>query len=279
LFKKPGNVKKVTPLQKNAAKMTTEEWNTYFTGHWTFPGVKQDKHLAMFPEELPSRIIKMFSFPGENVLDPFAGSGTTAKAARNLGRSSISYEINAHFIPLIEEKLRTSDLLSQTQVVYEPELPTPEQRASRIMELPYQFIDVHKLDKKIDVKKLQYGSRLDSDSVTKREELFSVRKIISSELVQLDNDIIVKLIGIKHDENKSESAKSFLAEKFRGRRVYLKYEASMKHDNENHLLAYLYLDNKTFINAHLLKKKHAHVDESIPFRLLDKFKNLRYGDE
>ena len=278
LFKKPGDAKKVSPIQKDAAKMTTEEWNTYFTGHWTFAGAKQDKHLAMFPIELPSRLIKMFSFPGETVLDPFAGSGTTAKAAKDLGRNSVSYEINADFIPLIEERLGSADLFSETRVVSEPELPTPEQLEARIKELPYQFYDVHKMDKKTDVKKLQYGSKLDSESVTKREELKSVRRIISAGLVQLDNDIIVRLIGIKHDDE-NENAKSFLAGKFRHRRVYLKYEDNLKYDNENHLLAYLYLDNKTFINAHLLKKKYAHVDESIPFRLLDKFKKLRYGDE
>lgn len=47
--------------------MTNEEWNTYFNGHWYFSGAKQDKHLAMFPEELPHRLIKMFSFPNEVV--------------------------------------------------------------------------------------------------------------------------------------------------------------------------------------------------------------------
>jgi site-specific DNA-methyltransferase (adenine-specific) len=56
--------------------MTNEEWNTYFNGHWYFSGAKQDRHLAMFPEELPYRLIRMFSFPNETVLDPFTGSGT-----------------------------------------------------------------------------------------------------------------------------------------------------------------------------------------------------------
>lgn len=59
-------------------KPTKEEWNTYFASHWTFGGAKQDGHIAMFPEELPARLIKMFSFAGETVLDPFMGSGTTA---------------------------------------------------------------------------------------------------------------------------------------------------------------------------------------------------------
>jgi methylase of polypeptide subunit release factors len=59
----------------------------------------------MFPEELPRRLIKMFSFVGETVLDPFAGSGTTALAAKNADRNSIGFEINPEFIPIIKEKL------------------------------------------------------------------------------------------------------------------------------------------------------------------------------
>ncbi|MCZ0211776.1 site-specific DNA-methyltransferase, partial [Streptomyces sp. UMAF16] len=80
---------------------------TYFAGHWNFAGARQNNHIAMFPEELPKRLIKMFSFVGETVLDPFAGSGTTALAAKNLDRNSIGYEINPEFIPFIKEKLET----------------------------------------------------------------------------------------------------------------------------------------------------------------------------
>ena len=76
IFKKYGTSPKVTKEIKEQSKMTKEEWNQYFTGHWNFSGEKQDKHLAMFPEELPKRIIKMFSFVGDTVLDPFLGSGT-----------------------------------------------------------------------------------------------------------------------------------------------------------------------------------------------------------
>jgi len=276
LFKKQGDAKKPTQEQKKAATMTTEEWNTYFTGHWTFPGAKQDKHLAMFPEELPRRLIRMFSFPGETVLDPFAGSGTTAKTAKNLERNSVSYEINSEFIPLIEERIGGIDLMSELQIIHTQDRLSSKQVSTRISELPYQFTDVHKLDKKIDVKKLQYGSRIDMNAV-KREDFFSVSKVISPELVQLSNDVIVRLIGIRQDVEKFENAKSYLADTFKGRRVFMKYD-TVKYDTENNLLAYLYLDNKTFVNAHLLKKKYVHVDNSIPFRLSDKFYSLRYGE-
>ena len=64
----------------------------------------------MFPEELPRRLIKMFSFVGETILDPFLGSGTTSKTARELKRNSIGYEINKDFLPIIEEKIGKSKL-------------------------------------------------------------------------------------------------------------------------------------------------------------------------
>jgi len=276
LFKKTGVSQKPDKEQKESAKMTTEEWNTYFSGHWTFPGVRQDKHLAMFPDELPRRLIKMFSFPGETILDPFAGSGTTAKVSKNLGRNSVSYEVNKDFIPIIEDKICGSDLLSELEIIVDQNPPAAELLEDRILKLPYRFSDVHNFDKIIDVKKMSYGSRIDANSLTKRADMFSVNKVISPELVQLNNDVVVRLIGIKQDDDKTEKATVFLTEKFKGRRVFMKYD-DVKYDDKNHLLAYVYLDNKTFINAHLLKEKYAHVDDSIPFRLSAKFYNIRYG--
>ena len=87
IFKRYGNPPKVSKEVKEQSRMTKEEWNQYFTGHRNFPGEKQGKHLAMFPEELPGRLIKMFSFVGDSVLDPFLGSGTTSLATRNLSRN------------------------------------------------------------------------------------------------------------------------------------------------------------------------------------------------
>ena len=75
LFKKLGKPPEVSKETKERSRLTTAEWNTYFAGHWNFSGEKQGRHLAMFPEELPRRLIRMFSFPGETVLDPFLGHG------------------------------------------------------------------------------------------------------------------------------------------------------------------------------------------------------------
>jgi len=64
IFKKYGAAPKVSKEIKERSKLTREEWNQYFTGHWNFPGEKQDKRAAMFPLELPTRLIRMFSFVG-----------------------------------------------------------------------------------------------------------------------------------------------------------------------------------------------------------------------
>ena len=273
LFKKQGEVIKPTREQKENSAMTNEEWNTYFNGHWYFTGAKQDKHLAMFPEELPHRLIKMFSFPSETILDPFMGSGTTALAAKNLNRNSVGYEINPNFIPIIKEKIGSDDAFMHVETEIIKQCKTTTNYEDKIKSLPYQFIDTHKLDKKIDVKKIQYGSKIDSESTGQREEYFSVKEIISPELVRLNNGLIVRLIGIKQNPDVNGKATEYLNEKLRGKKVFLKYD-EQKHDSENNLMVYLYLQNKTFINAHLLKQKLALADDSINFKYKNKFKTL-----
>jgi len=269
LFKKQGNSPKPTKEQKDNAVMTNEEWNTYFNGHWYFNGAKQDKHLAMFPEELPARLMKMFSFPNETVLDPFMGSGTTALVAKKLNRNSVGYEINPEFIPVIKEKIGGNDTFMQV----ETEFIKQSETKIDFEKLPYQFVDVHKLDKKIDVKKLQYGSKIDAESSTKREDFFSVKEIISPELLKLNNDLVVRLIGIKQNPEINKKATEYLKQKLHGKRVFLKFD-DQKYDQQNRLLVYLYLENKTFINAHLLKEKLVDVDISLDFKYKDKFQAL-----
>jgi site-specific DNA-methyltransferase (adenine-specific) len=111
------------------------------------------------------------------------GSGTTASVARKLDRNSVGYEINPEFIPIIKEKIGTNDAFSQVKTQFIKQSETKIDFDKRIKELPYQFVDTHKLDKKIDIKKLQYGSKIDAESRGKREEYFTVKEIISLELM------------------------------------------------------------------------------------------------
>lgn len=274
IFKKLGDAPKHTKGQKELSKMTAEEWNTFFAGHWNFTGTRQNGHIAMFPEELPRRLVKMFSFVNETILDPFAGSGTTSLAAKNLDRNSIGYEINPEFIPFIKEKLeiQQQDLNGTTFEFIKQENITMDFE-STIQEQPYIFKDPHTLDKKIDVKKLQFGSKLDKDSLNTREQLYTVKEIISPEKLKLSNDLTIRLIGIKEDPIVNGKATAFLNDKLKGKKVFLRYD-NIKYDTENNLLCYLYLENKTFINAHLIKSGLVKVDSQIDFKYKDKFLNL-----
>jgi len=274
VFKKLGDAPKYTKEQKEQSIMTAEEWNTFFAGHWNFAGARQNGHMAMFPEELPRRLIKMFSFVGETILDPFAGSGTTSIAAKNLYRDSVGFEINPEFIPIIKEKLGVNQQdINGTTYEFIKQEEVKINYDEEIKLLPYIFKDPHAFDNKIDVKKLQYGSKIDKNSSTDREELYTVKEIISSEKILLNNGLIVKLIGIKEDSKINGEATKFLIEKTRGKKVFLKYDKD-KYDKENNLLCYLYLENKTFINAHLIKNGLVLVDSDSDFKYKDKFNNL-----
>jgi DNA modification methylase len=162
LLKKLGKPPRVDRETREASAMTTEEWNSFFYGHWNFPGEKQSSHLAMFPEELPRRLIRMFSFAGETALDPFLGSGTTSLAARNLGRNSAGYEINESFLPLIKDKLGITAPTIFQDASFETVKqagPQPDFRR-RIEQLPYVFKDPIRLDKKVDPRQVTFGSKV-----------------------------------------------------------------------------------------------------------------------
>lgn len=110
------------PEAKERSRLTKEERSTWFRGIWNdVRPDRQTEHIAMFPIEIPRRIIKMYSFWGETVLDPFMGSGTTAKAAALEGRNSVGYEINAEFESVIREKLGTGSptLFGEEQAIVE----------------------------------------------------------------------------------------------------------------------------------------------------------------
>jgi site-specific DNA-methyltransferase (adenine-specific) len=96
---------------REASKIDTKEFSNkkWYMTIWemnnVLPGSLLEKDIAAFPEELPYRIIKLFSYKGETVLDPFVGSGTTMKVARSLGRNSIGIEIKKELIQTIKDKI------------------------------------------------------------------------------------------------------------------------------------------------------------------------------
>lgn len=110
VYVKDGKPEKVTELQKEKSLLTQKEWVEYTKQIWdiTIPGkadIAFGIHSAIMPEEIPRRLIKLYSFYDDVVLDPFTGSGTTLKVAKELGRQYIGYELMENYKDVIEKKL------------------------------------------------------------------------------------------------------------------------------------------------------------------------------
>lgn len=99
---------------KEASALSQEEWLEYTRQVWTLPApgrgdLAWGKHPALMSEEIARHCIRMFSFVGDLVLDPFAGSGTTLKVAKELGRRYVGYEVYRNYEPVIAAKLASAD--------------------------------------------------------------------------------------------------------------------------------------------------------------------------
>jgi modification methylase len=96
------------------SKFTKKERDEWFSQVWTIPGARQDldgleRRVAAFPEEIPRRLIRMFSILGDTVLDPFLGSGTTLKVAMDLDRKFVGYERLLQLKEIIKNKIGVND--------------------------------------------------------------------------------------------------------------------------------------------------------------------------
>lgn len=98
--------KAISPEIREKSKLTKEEWREYTKTVWIIANTSRDDHPAVFPAEIPHRLAKLFSFYGETVLDPFAGTGTTARAVIPLGRRALCVDQNADYVRTIEKECR-----------------------------------------------------------------------------------------------------------------------------------------------------------------------------
>ncbi len=103
-FRKPG-YRKPTAEMEQASYIPTDEYIKYFSPVWSdVTGQLRRDHPAPYPVEIPRRLIRMFSFAGDTVVDPFGGTGTTAVAAMQTGRNSITVEIEPSYIDLTAKR-------------------------------------------------------------------------------------------------------------------------------------------------------------------------------
>jgi DNA modification methylase len=195
IFKKvEGRDKKIDLKRKELSKISLSEWKRWFIGHWNFSGVLQKEHIAMFPEELPYRLIRMFSFIGDTILDPFLGSGTSLKVVKALFRKGIGYEINQEFKKTITNKINEGKIG---------------------LFKDFQFL-IYKLWYKEKKKRLS----IDYDN-QKRKSFFIIEKNEVKNIIDyfiIDNDTYQKQVKAKLNEN---SIKNFLNNKIENIEEYL----------------------------------------------------------
>ncbi len=106
--------------------ITADEFKEWVLGKWSFPPeirMRDYNHPAMFPEEMPRRLIKLFSYKNDIVLDPFNGAGTTTLVSRKLRRRFIGIDVSLQYCDTALQRL---DTLEKDGVVYSPEYPSPE---------------------------------------------------------------------------------------------------------------------------------------------------------
>lgn len=119
--RKPGGYRTPTEEQRRLSKMTKQEYNEWFRQFWTITGASTKHHPAPFPLELAHRLVRMFSFVGDTVLDPFLGTGTTSIAAMQCGRNSVGIEVEPRYLAMAywRAQREASGMFSNCEVFFE----------------------------------------------------------------------------------------------------------------------------------------------------------------
>lgn len=119
--RKPGGYRQPSSEQRTQSMIGKEDFDQWFQQIWTIPGASTKHHPAPFPLELASRLVRMFSFRGDTVLDPFCGSGTTMVAAMKYGRNSIGVEIDPEYCRTAARHLKAEsmDFFAPADLVFE----------------------------------------------------------------------------------------------------------------------------------------------------------------
>jgi modification methylase len=256
LFKKPGPSIKPTEEQKRRSELSKDDWKLYFSGHWNFGGARQGAHEAMFPEELPKRLIRMFSFTEETVLDPFLGSGTTAKVALDMERNAVGYEINPEYLPLIRERLGAESLISYPATFEEQTISQPVTLTSGYTPQVQDATPIR------DAQEFEES----------RETLHRVVEIINETTFRLDSGEEISLLGVQVPALLSTKAREYLRDFILNKQGFIRIDNSYSQkDPGAPQMAYFYLKNKIFVNRKMIEMGIAVTDRKSEFKYKSKF--------
>ena len=121
--RKPGGYRQPTLEQRQQSMIAKNEFDEWFVQFWRMTGASTKEHPAPFPVELAYRLVRMFSFTGDTVLDPFVGSGTTMLAAMQAGRNSVGVDIEPKYLKMARRKLSEGQsLYRSTRIVEESKM-------------------------------------------------------------------------------------------------------------------------------------------------------------
>jgi site-specific DNA-methyltransferase (adenine-specific) len=134
--RKPGGYRKPTEEQRRQSMIDKKDFDRWFQQIWNLPGACLKHHPAPFPLELASRLVRMFSFVGDTVLDPFCGTGTTMVAAFKHQRNSIGVEIDPEYCRMAARYLKgeSNNLFNKAELIFEKVFP--EERPRMVKEDP-----------------------------------------------------------------------------------------------------------------------------------------------
>jgi hypothetical protein len=191
-------------------------------------------------------------------LDPFLGSGTTVKAALDLARNAVGYEINADFLEAIPQKIGGRECLP-----FYPEIQIIKPNKT-IEELPE--IDYTPAIRDAAARPETPGRRDNS------ADLHKVTRIIDATSIELATGLNVRFLGVRID--KKAETMDYLRSRILGKNVLVKDEQVM---DKGRISAYVYLKNKIFVNAYLIKVGLGSPDPGVDHRLRDKFITLHQG--
>jgi DNA modification methylase len=235
LFRKPGAPRRPAPEAKAGSALTRDEWKSWFSGHWDVAGARKKGHEAPFPEEIPRRLVRMFSFPGDTVLDPFLGTGTTARVALETGRNAVGYEIRADYLQAFRDP--AGPLGEAVAVV----VPRGRRGTRAAREVPVPAPRIPDLRAPRPPRQARPAPRL-----------HTVRAIEGDCSLVLDSGAVVEFLGIRiHDP---EAARAYLSERVLRKKVFLKDERAVRGGRPGaSVRARVILKNRISINAQLVK--------------------------
>lgn len=123
--RKPGGYRTPSEEQRRLSVIAKDDYSEWFQQFWRITGASTREHPAPFPLELACRLVRMFSFHGDTVLDPFCGTGTTMLAAARAGRNSIGVEIDPEYCRMIARRMQheTGSLFAEAAFTVQAQAP------------------------------------------------------------------------------------------------------------------------------------------------------------